>query len=113
MRYTQDQITQTGIVYTDLLYKKITLNEARSIIKVPEESGVYRNMEHNVNQLRRQIRHGAPMWSIPIGHIQAIYINLTEEDKPKYLRNVINMAHHYDKTQTMQWAKARISELGY
>ncbi len=111
MRYTQAQLTELGKVYTDLMYRKITLIEAESVFNVPKKCGVYRNMEHNVNQLRRQIRHGAPMWSTPIGHIKAIYLHLTAEDKPKYLRSVINMAYHYDKTSMIQWANTRLAEL--
>ena len=111
MRYTAEQLKQIGKIYTDLMYRKITFSEAQSTFNVPKECGVYRNIEQNVNQLRRQIRHGAPMWSTPIGHIKEIYIHLTQEDKRMYIRNVINMAYRYDKTSTMQWANARQAEL--
>ncbi len=105
MRYTPEQHKQTAKVYADLLYNRATLEECRSALNVPTNSGVYRNIEQNVKRIGNVIRKGSNMWKMPLSHVSAMYANLAEEDQPAYLNKVIDMAKKYDKTDIIEWAR--------
>ncbi len=109
MRYTPEQHKQTAKVYADLLYNRATLEECRNALNVPTDSGVYRNIEKSVKRIDNVIRKGSNMWSMPLAHVSVMYENLNMEDQPAYLDKVIVMAHKYDKSDVMEWAKGRKS----